>query len=429
MRCVLVLAFVFALLHAGRAGAATLALAPPVMLGDYSALIDVSGTHEPTDHLYVHASRNAACAATAGADTGDDLTPGGWMLVSPFTLSVPFLFFSGGSWLVCAYLAESPTATPDAVASATVVSSLPVTDPVATPAAPDPDAGSQEIPTPVPALLGPFDGAAQESFNPVFRWTRWADADESDTLVLARRYPDGTTATLLTLDDEQSDTYHDDAGEPADILGDTKALAAFTSDATTVSVQLERPLPPATYVWSVEREDVTSPSRAFTVLGPRVTRLRASVRSTRGRTPRHPGSSTLHVTTSAAAKVRVALHRRGHLSTLAFTADDDGHVDVAVPWSCSHAGGTYEYVVEASDQYGAQLKRSGRFTPVTPTRCRSLERHATRAADRRAAAEHAAWVGRFEARCAALGGKPVSASGGPEIVCRSPLGGLLNVPM
>jgi len=285
-------------------------------------------------------------------------------------------------------------------------------------------------------------------FKPTFTWATWEGWRSSDRMTLSRRESDGSTSKLITLAFSRYSSYYDDEYEEEETEDDTEEVATFTNDDTSVSVRLMQPLPPGTYTWFVVRalgaETLRSEERSFTVLGPRVQSLSINDRSSRGRTSKYPGSSSISIRTAAYARVRIELRRQGRVQPLYFTADDSGAVDLTIPWSCARAGGTYRYSVRATDQYGTQRTRSGTFTPVSRGACRSMRakeaaarREATRrrARQRAAARREARRIARLEARfrtnCRAIGGTlaDIDTGDGPKVICRSPFGGLLNVPM
>jgi hypothetical protein len=153
-----------------------------------------------------------------------------------------------------------------------------------------------------------------------------------------------------------------------------------------------------------------------------------------------PGYTRLRVTTSPFAHVSVKLSRRGHATYHVEWGEQATAVAIDVPWSCASPGGIYRYVVSARTNVGKTLTRSGRFSPVSPDRCRFLKRREAEARarenretqegyEREARAERQR-VEHFEHNCRVIGGTPaeLEAEGKPLVVCRKQGGGLIPVP-
>jgi hypothetical protein len=108
-----------------------------------------------------------------------------------------------------------------------------------------------------------------------------------------------------------------------------------------------------------------------------------------------------------------------------------------VDWSCKQPGTVYSYTVTAK-WAGETLTTTGSFTGATQRQCDdalrlSLRRHHEEVRRQQAKARHQlgeelARQRRFEANCRTVGGKPVTiqTSRGPEIVCRSQTGGIVE---
>lgn len=204
------------------------------------------------------------------------------------------------------------------------------------------------------------------------------------------------------------------------------------------------------YAWDVVRQGdraldrATSAKRTFTVQGPRLTKLRVTTREHRGTRSKYPGYTVLTARTTAYARVRVVLCRSGRRNPYYLRADKSGRAALRVSWSCQRPGRSYRAAVQASDQYGKNLRSSVSFKPISRNRCDSMRareeaarrsRERERAAQeredaRRAAQQDAARIRRFTNNCLAINGipRPIQRSDGPYIVCVSPYGGLLSVP-
>ena len=109
-------------------------------------------------------------------------------------------------------------------------------------------------------------------------------------------------------------------------------------------------------------------------------------------------------------------------------------------WSCKPPGTVYSYTVTATTEYGEEpsLTKTGSFIGATQRQCeKALRIHVRthgeevrrqRAKARRKRGEELAQQRRFEHNCRTVGGKPVTieTSRGPEIVCRSQTGGIIE---
>jgi hypothetical protein len=108
-----------------------------------------------------------------------------------------------------------------------------------------------------------------------------------------------------------------------------------------------------------------------------------------------------------------------------------------VDWSCKQPGTVYSYTVTA-EWAGESLTSTGSFPGATQRQCDdalrlSLRRHHEEVRRQQAKARHQlgeelARQRRFEANCRTVGGKPVTiqTNRGPEIVCRSQTGGIVE---
>ena len=100
----------------------------------------------------------------------------------------------------------------------------------------------------------------------------------------------------------------------------------------------------------------------------------------------------------------------------------------------------YSYTVTATTEYGEEpsLTKTGSFIGATQRQCEKalrvyLRKHGEevrrqRAKARRKRGEELAEQRRFEHNCVTVGGKPVTieTNRGPEIVCRSQTGGIIE---
>jgi hypothetical protein len=111
-----------------------------------------------------------------------------------------------------------------------------------------------------------------------------------------------------------------------------------------------------------------------------------------------------------------------------------------VPWSCKQPGTVYSYVVAATPGFGEEppLTKTGSFAGASKRQCKEApgvarrkhreEVREQRAEERRTLEEQLARDRLYEANCRKVGGKPVTiqTNEGPEIVCRSQTGGIVE---
>lgn len=183
---------------------------------------------------------------------------------------------------------------------------------------------------------------------------------------------------------------------------------------------------------------------------------------------RHPGYTSLNVTTNRWAEVKIRITPKGYAAE-AFhwkqgvvneqnEAGSPETESLKASWSCNNTRLVEYYVVTVHGENGGQveggpgLTASGHFTDLVSRRWCKLamrrealikKQEAREAArrfqrevreqeerERHTAEREAAERQRFEANCRAIGGTPVGidTSGGPETVCRAQGGGLIPVP-
>jgi len=182
------------------------------------------------------------------------------------------------------------------------------------------------------------------------------------------------------------------------------------------------------------------------VVGPPLKQLKVSTTTHRGRTSANPGYTTLKIRTTPYVKVRLSLRRAGRERQMAWHWGASAAGSARIDWSCKTSGpASYRYTVEARDEQGKVLRRSGSFRIVTRGRCNAMRAAERRARERRAAAERRreaaeqrrlaaeqrARTQRFIHNCYAAGGTPVriERSYGRELWCRAPSGGFLYIPV
>jgi hypothetical protein len=165
--------------------------------------------------------------------------------------------------------------------------------------------------------------------------------------------------------------------------------------------------------------------------------------------PSEPGETKIDI--KATFLWRVAVTVRAHGVTVLseeppaeegseFYSDPGEFHTSFVSWSCKQPGTVYSYVVTATAEFGEEppLTKSGSFVGASRRQCYEAPRLARRkhreevreqhAKERRKLDEELARDRLYEANCRKVGGKPVTiqTSEGPEIVCRSQTGGIVE---
>jgi hypothetical protein len=304
-----------------------------------------------------------------------------------------------------------------------------------------------------------FIASVDPARKPTFTWA--SDNGSTDTLVLteddqellrvsaagAVTPTEADQAQLTTVDD-----YYDEQTPSTDQpSADPKLARIVRRGDGTSEVRMTSSLPPGRYGWQVIRardagEVATGPLQALRVIGPPLSQLGVKTRSRRGHSSAHPGYTTLSISTTPYAKVTLTLRRSNRVRVDHFSWGSKALESQRIDWNCNLRGAaSYSYIVEAHDEQGKRLRRTGRFRVVSRAWCRSqqakerrararqraAERQAALADARREAAAERARYARFLHNCEAAGGTPVKVfrSVGAQIMCRAPLGGFLIVPM
>jgi len=168
--------------------------------------------------------------------------------------------------------------------------------------------------------------------------------------------------------------------------------------------------------------------------------------------PSEPGKTVLHIKATIEWNVTVTVSAHGTTVPVYESGVSDSVVkeggelttgptamrESVVPWSCKQPGTVYSYVISAG--YGAEqtLTKSGSFAGASRRQCQEVRRLAVRrrreevreqrAEARRKLSEELARQRLYEANCHKVGGKPVTiqTNEGPEIVCRSQTGGIVE---
>jgi hypothetical protein len=302
-----------------------------------------------------------------------------------------------------------------------------------------------------PSLTAPQNQASGPELNPLFSWQ--GGPGETYGVVIGRVTHAGEDDFVQLQQNGYLDLSSGAAGgwDPLASSNPLKPLAhvaTFTTDASgSGSVQLARPLSPGTYAWQVVAAGpsdlsgtIVSESRTFTVLGPKLTTLRARTAWHRGGTYAYPGYATLSITATPYATIKIAVTTRGHTKTITEQSGSRSNSSQRINWSCKSTTGAHSrYVVTATDQEGDSRTVRGRLPEPTVARCRALHQKALAAQRRKSlawkrlqqqeqAALHAANE-RFIANCKAEGGAPITLTtgSGAWLACRAPYGGLLWV--
>ena len=166
--------------------------------------------------------------------------------------------------------------------------------------------------------------------------------------------------------------------------------------------------------------------------------------------PSEPGKTELDIHTEAVfewdVKVTVRTHGAIVLSeepsveeSSEWIEPGENYVSI-VSWSCKHPGSVYSYEVTATPTFGEEppLTKTGSFAGASKRQCEEApvlarrkhreEVREQRARERRTLEEQLARDRLYEANCRKVGGKPVTiqTNEGPEIVCRSQTGGIVE---
>ncbi len=170
--------------------------------------------------------------------------------------------------------------------------------------------------------------------------------------------------------------------------------------------------------------------------------------------PSELGKTELNITTTANWRVSITVRAHGATVLSEEQRGNEGFLEqgkelapgptgthaAVVFWSCKPPGTVYSYTVTATTEYGEEpsLTKTGSFIGATQRQCEKalriyLRKHGEevrrqRAKARRKRGEELAQQRRFEHNCVTVGGKPVTieTNRGPEIVCRSQTGGIIE---
>jgi len=158
--------------------------------------------------------------------------------------------------------------------------------------------------------------------------------------------------------------------------------------------------------------------------------------------PSEPGKTELDIQATLGWRVTVTVRAHG-----ATVLSGESHIEEAgefnsgpgvlhtssVSWSCKQPGTVYGYEVTAAPEFSEEspLTKSGSFVGASRRQCHEAPRLASqkhREEVRRRREEELARDRLYEANCRKVGGKPVTiqTDGGPEIVCRSQTGGIVE---
>jgi hypothetical protein len=308
----------------------------------------------------------------------------------------------------CAYIYNPDDPSPAILLrdAAAAVAALPAAP--AGPVTPTPTPAPIAVPGPA-AVTVPATGAPAGTITdrrPTFSWSTAAGYDDTFTLT------DGRGAVLLLVTSkgafvpmggDGAETVADAAGYLGATASRSAAAAApkgyealvkqavtYAVAGTTASVRLKAALPPGGYRWSVSRvrtdgATATSTPAAFTIAGPKLTRLAVKTAARPLSDSARPGSTLLRITTTPYAHVSLTLRKGGHQRVLNLRWGAAATATVPVDWSCTPAGGAYNYTVTASDDGGATRTAKGTFRTIAQAHCQSLKAAEKRASQQRAA--------------------------------------------
>jgi hypothetical protein len=158
--------------------------------------------------------------------------------------------------------------------------------------------------------------------------------------------------------------------------------------------------------------------------------------------PSEPGKTELDIQATFGWDVKVTVRAHG-----AIVLSEESPIEEAdefnsgpgvlhisfVSWSCRQPETVYSYEVTATPEFSEEtlLTRSGSFVGASRRQCHEAPRLASRKhreSVRRQREEELARDRLYEANCRKVGGKPVTiqTNRGPEIVCRSQTGGIVE---
>ena len=211
-------------------------------------------------------------------------------------------------------------------------------------------------------------------------------------------------------------------------------------------------LRPGDYEWWIRRtatsgQDllIDSEHRKLRVQTNKVRRLRVITKSIRGKSSGQPGYTRLTIYSTPWTRSRMELKRAGRKVVDSSVPTRRSVRRLRIDWSCRAPGGTYAYLVTATDDFGTARRVRGRFPTVTSSWCRAkkaaerrarIERVRRRQARERAEREaerqryeraRRAYERNWRNDCSAVGGIAAQLSNGVWI-CRSRSGGVLAFP-
>jgi hypothetical protein len=168
--------------------------------------------------------------------------------------------------------------------------------------------------------------------------------------------------------------------------------------------------------------------------------------------PGEPGKTELDIKANFLWRVTVTVSAHGRTVPVYESQSSDNTIEeggelaigptatheAIVSWSCKQPGTVYGYVV--TSEYGKEppLTKTGSFAGASRRQCEAARRLAVRrhreevreqrAKERRKLDEELARDRLYEANCRKVGGKPVTiqTNEGPELVCRSQTGGIVE---
>jgi hypothetical protein len=360
-------------------------------------VVTVSGESETTSELFVYVIAQSGCQAEPAQNDGTELSSAGGEAVGVGGFEKSYSFTPGpvASYTVCAYVAESEDAIPEAAGTSSFANTT-----------------LQDI------------AEAQE------RATKAVSEEER----AAKGKAEGEAAAAQELATrEAQEAAATAAAEAAAKAAASTAAAEAAAKAAAGQAEAELRAVQAAKVKQARAKPVA--------------RLTVAAVAHNGDTTAHPGYTTINVTTSPYAFVDVELARGKRHTTRIEWGEHPAAVAQEIPWSCSSPGGTYRYTVTARTDVGKKLTRSGSFAPVSAVRCHTLQRregslnkHRQETARERSAHAFEEEVvrrdtlereeqEREEDTCRQEGGTPtiVLLPGGPPWLCEGPRGGALRV--
>jgi hypothetical protein len=321
-----------------------------------------AGGNDCASTAFEHDNRANALRLTYGYGYG--------YITRSFTDQDTFTPAAGGTYRLCAYVAESASSQPNAVSTSTfVIPGVQTSAPrPTTPQGDDDD--RRRTPLAAAALLKPD---RDHSFGNEPAEFEWVAGEGSDRVYLYDDQPSGGATPIKDI------SVGAIAGDP-DRYADRyefEAASAPTGE-RRYKLRVLQELPPGRYWWTVTRETTeglssTSEARPFAIAARPLRSIAVRVKRTYGSSSKNPGHTRLTVASAALARLTLVVERGGRRVKKAnWTEDEDEREEFIFRWSCASPG-KYTFEVTGKDDYGNNKKRTGSWE-VSGVRCAAMKR-------------------------------------------------------